>query len=423
MRLLLENVGKVKRVEIEAKGITVIAGCNDTGKSTILKSFDAVMRTFCNLDANIKSERRRSVFMQIYRLDKYFDENGFQDVPFDLLPDLAKMVRNDMGRRESVQIEWERFYQVYQKVVMDYQFEIGNDDLLQKLIAEEFVRGIYNKLEKVFHREESEYIWYLAETNLRREFDMQAANLINGGESGIELQSDKVRCGFRFADNRILELTEAKLGRTQIIYIGSGHMLDNLGKRSGVNAEIRLERLLKRERILDQKESSLEQYNETEENLAALEDIFREVTHGRLLCDPDSIRYKETSIDEPIHMKNVASGLKIFLTIKRLVENGSLKADDWILIDEPETNLHPEWHLKFAEILILLKERMNLNIMVSSHSPYFIRALEIKTADYGVKEYGSFYLMKADGNAFAAEDVTECTDKIYKQMYRPLELL
>ena len=100
-----------------------------------------------------------------------------------------------------------------------------------------------------------------------------------------------------------------------------------------------------------------------------------------------------------------------------------MKADDWILIDEPETNLHPEWHLKFAEILILLKERMNLNIMVSSHSPYFIRALEIKTADYGVKEYGSFYLMKADGNAFAAEDVTECTDKIYKQMYRPLELL
>ena len=82
----------------------------------------------------------------------------------------------------------------------------------------------------------------------------------------------------------------------------------------------------------------------------------------------------------------------IFLILYQLIENGPLKENSYILIDEPETNLHSEWHLKFAEILILLNIRMNIRILLSSHSPYFMRALEVKMADYGIKDRGAGFI-------------------------------
>ena len=38
MKFSINNVGKVNDAEIETNGVTVIAGYNDTGKTTILKA-------------------------------------------------------------------------------------------------------------------------------------------------------------------------------------------------------------------------------------------------------------------------------------------------------------------------------------------------------------------------------------------------
>ena len=71
-----------------------------------------------------------------------------------------------------------------------------------------------------------------------------------------------------------------------------------------------------------------------------------------------------------------------------------------------------------------MKKQMNINIVVSSHSAYFIRALEVKLASYNMKKYGNFYLMQQTNNImYDAIDVTDNTEMIYKQLYRPLEEL
>lgn len=38
MKICLKNIGKIKEADIELDGITIIAGDNNTGKSTIGKS-------------------------------------------------------------------------------------------------------------------------------------------------------------------------------------------------------------------------------------------------------------------------------------------------------------------------------------------------------------------------------------------------
>ena len=123
-------------------------------------------------------------------------------------------------------------------------------------------------------------------------------------------------------------------------------------------------------------------------------------------------------------MSNVASGMKTFLVIQKLVENGYLKKNGILLIDEPETNLHPEWHLKFAEIIVLMYKYMGIFTVANSHSPYFIRAIEVKLADYGMKENGNFYLMeKMDNGRCYLKNVTDRTNELYQRLYMPLQYL
>ena len=81
MKFSINNVCKVNKAEIEADGITVIAGYNDTGKSTILKSIDVFLNVFGHKDADIENERWNSVRRLILKKEVIFDEMGFEGLP------------------------------------------------------------------------------------------------------------------------------------------------------------------------------------------------------------------------------------------------------------------------------------------------------------------------------------------------------
>ena len=61
MRLELENVGKISSANIKLDGITVIAGENNTGKSTIGKMLFWVVSASHRIEEQIKEERVKSV--------------------------------------------------------------------------------------------------------------------------------------------------------------------------------------------------------------------------------------------------------------------------------------------------------------------------------------------------------------------------
>ena len=79
---------------------------------------------------------------------------------------------------------------------------------------------------------------------------------------------------------------------------------------------------------------------------------------------------------------NLSTGLKSFVIIKRLLENGNIDENGTIILDEPEIHLHPEWQLKFAEIIVLMQKEFNTNILLNTHSPYFLNAIEVYSRKY-----------------------------------------
>jgi hypothetical protein len=73
--------------------------------------------------------------------------------------------------------------------------------------------------------------------------------------------------------------------------------------------------------------------------------------------------------------------------------------------------------------MVRVYKELGVYIMVNSHSPYFIRAIQVKMAEYECSLRGRYYFMEEQGNEAICEDVTEHIDRIYDALYQPLNML
>jgi len=67
MKLSIRNVGKLKEADVEINGITVIAGENNTGKSTVSKTLFSLFNGFYNFDKKLlelKSKDITNIFLR-----------------------------------------------------------------------------------------------------------------------------------------------------------------------------------------------------------------------------------------------------------------------------------------------------------------------------------------------------------------------
>lgn len=76
-----------------------------------------------------------------------------------------------------------------------------------------------------------------------------------------------------------------------------------------------------------------------------------------------------------------------------------------------------------AEVLVLLHKELGIFLYINSHSPYFIRAIEVKLAQNDMALKGKFYLTVPDDDLYRVEDVSQETERIYELLYKPLEEL
>lgn len=102
--------------------------------------------------------------------------------------------------------------------------------------------------------------------------------------------------------------------------------------------------------------------------------------------------------DVPFNMKNSSSGSKQIGSIQMLLDNKQLCENDFLIIDEPEVNLHPEWQIEFAELIVKLVNDLNITVYINSHSPQFIEALEVFSVKYEIDDDTHFYITVKNEN-------------------------
>ena len=124
-------------------------------------------------------------------------------------------------------------------------------------------------------------------------------------------------------------------------------------------------------------------------------------------------------------LNTTSSGIKEIGIIELLLKNNKLKENSFLIIDEPESSLHPEWEIKFAEILILLVKDLNIHIYLNSHSPMFIEAISLYSQYYGLLEDTNFYLtQKTTEDKFYFKKINpKNMGEVYENLTKPYDEL
>ncbi len=117
--------------------------------------------------------------------------------------------------------------------------------------------------------------------------------------------------------------------------------------------------------------------------------------------------------NKKIALVNTATGVKYFGLLQVLMNNNHLYHGQILILDEPEVHLHPKWQLELAKIIVSLV-KSGVKILVNSHSPYMIEALERYAKKESIKR--NFYLAE-DG---VIED-NDSLSKIFAKLSEPFD--
>lgn len=416
VKVSIENIARVKSAELELAGITVVAGQNGTGKTTLSKAIYAVVNAYKSLPRRILVSRKSSIRRVINDFFRKRDSDGewgydFWSMGYEFIDSLSDESISDwMKDRDSMHsylIEW-----------------FG-----EKGIEEPEIRHIEEGVCQVLDRTDEEYVRFLVDSYFTKIFKKQINCFMNSEPARIKLNQGNMELVTEFMENKLTENRGNVNFNRKVVYIESCNVLDMYNVRrvgdSGPMLSTATDNLLRYMMREPDSADSIEEYENETETKEIVDCIIREVTHGNLDVDQSrKMQFYDADMEQPVEISNLSAGIKVFTLIQRLLQNGTLKKGDILLIDEPEVNLHPEWQIVFAEILVLMQKKLGVVIYVNTHSPYFARALEIKMAECEIADRGRFYFMdKTEDNRYNCLDVTDDKERIYKAFYMPLENL
>ena len=71
----------------------------------------------------------------------------------------------------------------------------------------------------------------------------------------------------------------------------------------------------------------------------------------------------------------------------------------------------------------MIQKEFDLRILLTTHSPYFLNALEVYTAKHGISEKCNYYHASKVDESAVFEEVTNDIDRIYAKLARPFQEL
>ena len=412
MRLSLKDFGPIDTANIDLGKITVIGGENATGKSTTSKIL------YCFLRANSR-KRQEITYGYIVNLIK----NETRDIQRYLRNHVGSKIQfNDLQRKLTQNSDdFSIILDIYDEIKQRIEDENFSDEEINEVT--EKLSAIDDLIEIVEDNGNLLYVSIMKKL-LKDEFstaDFNGVFRING-----IYKNKPFDFNIDFEDNDLSSddvfKSEGWFTLNDIYYIDSFSILDlnqNLGLNDSEHAEF-LTNNIKKE--ADESDDLFD--DKLNENIIALENQINEIINGEFIYENGELTYSPVN-GTKCRMKNTASGIKQVGIIQLLLNNRKLKEDSFLVIDEPEVNLHPAWQVKFAGVLTLLVKNLNVSLYINSHSPVFIEAIDAWAYYHDLTEDTKYYLSEKskekDGFNNIFEVDSEELYKIYDNLGNPYD--
>lgn len=419
MRIRLKNIGKVAEAEIDISGVTVVAGDNGTGKSTVGRSLYSAYSSLFDSDIKIQRMRRESIRDKISLARRVASRELFGEDrhPINLSGITDAILNRSLGAEEVSALLRLSFGPDGSKAVDSAL--TGGIDVLAREVSE------------IVSISDEEAFSLISSRQFETEFNNQINSVSNDLPGFIELEIKRKSYRFDVAENKVVHSGDRAVLTSQIYYFDDSHSIDFLGvdkfmisryKRQGHQGNLDMA-LYNAARKPD---SGTIDDLIREKHLMKVMEMVNSVCPGSFIKDGDgrSFVYIEKGNRGGIQPGNLSDGLKTFAQIKLLLEKGSLSSNGTIILDEPENHLHPAWQLVFAELIVLLHKELGIHAMISTHSPYFLNAIEVYSKKHEIDEFCSYYLAEIgkDGSSIFS-DITGSTEIAYGKLAAPFDTL
>lgn len=406
MKLFLDNIGKLEPTTIEIDGITIIAGENNTGKSTVGKALFSFFNGFHDIQNQIEKSRIRSIDNLIFRISTRVHD-------LSDLEDAAEKIVND------------KISDIAQLKTLIEEMLIPNEDSLDENTLEELV----TRIKEILDVKDSELLKSVLTNRINAEFNGQVANIFNDDDSRITLAIKNQTLSITIKDQEVaaVDNPNGMSLNTEAVYIDDPFVLDDIYRmrsyrNSGYEHKAWLRNKL-RKYVLD--DNIVNEYITKKK----LENVYSRISlaiDGELVRSNNSIDigYRRKNDDKVLDIHNLSTGMKTFAIIKMLLMNGTVEENGMIILDEPEIHLHPDWQLVLAETIVLLQNVFGLHILITTHSPYFLRAIQVYSAKHGIAGRCRYYLSELNADRKAViSDVSDNIEKIYAKLASSLQRL
>ncbi len=342
MLLKLRNVGMIESADIRLDGLTVIAGENDTGKSSVGKALFSLIKA--DMISLLKLKSGQAQDFAINRVRSMNSQIGL-------------VFKQAICRRQNGEIK-SATLQLFDDDKLYYDVQIEEDR------CREF-RGIDESEFRVFKDAfiiQTPFVWDLAIT-------LQDIATLNQ-ESDLLGLATKVHYPYFLWD----------------LFI----------------------KIRPREDIEEVSFSELLAY------------VSDEILNGEVFLKEREGFYFRRNDGVEFPVENLSSGGKSFLILQSLLANNFIESSRFMIIDEPEVHLHPKWQLEYAKIIIEFVKR-GVKVLVATHSPYMLEALEILSKQASINT--NFYFAKKYENYSIVSEVDKEIFAIYESLAEPIDQL
>ena len=427
MWLKLKNILKIKEAHIEIGGLTVITGENNTGKTTVGKILFSVLKTLnhvrrldqAKVELTISKEMR-----SLHRMVRFRDRfNPSLEEITETARDLARgVLEYEDFKREIVKRLLPAEISPRQAAIFSSSLDnikrhldsLNNPEAALKSEFDSIVKSEFNESLTSFGKTEST-IRFHDETTDASGSEI-TINITNGATDNVEVW------GYPSIDDVTLIESPVFLPILNVLRSSSSIASPSLRKLSTAyfreNVPFHLadmaEKLLSAETIEDTLFFDKEKWG-------TLLSKITETIDGQIEIDPRTRQLYYVQKGQRIPILSVASGIKSFGVLQRLIQTDNLSAFNLLIWDEPEIHLHPEWQIVFCRLIVELVAE-GIPIVLSTHSPYFVQAIRYFAAQKNIEKDVRYYMAdEADESGLTdIREVTQDLNEVFKLLATPL---
>ncbi|AVF61875.1 AAA family ATPase [Vibrio parahaemolyticus] len=420
MLVEIENIGLFEDARIDIQGLCVIAGVNDTGKSTLGKIVYSIIQGIKRYETEVeehKDDRISSVTDEVFFLVRRFTIGD---------PEKQELENNFFPPRFIRAIQEDPQTAIMSRISTLEGILETHEDLRHLKVA---TQRLYHLLATLTKRDSRiELIKKSISNAFLSEFEGQFCSKFTDKPSKVRIiENNQELISITFQDNKITHLNvshdliynDAILIDTPVVMQlskvikGCSTKFSNSGFLMPSSVPLHWKdlnnKLINSRYIFDVDESFW----------------FNKLIGGEVSYDQEAETFQyQREVDRnrfDVRAINIASGIKSVSILNLLLGSGQISTRTLLVIDEPEVNLHPEWQIEYAKVIAELV-RVGVTIIVTTHSPYMIDAFKTFDNDKGLD--ANFYLtQKCQRGLSKMYDYTHRVHEIIDSLSTPLDKL